>query len=61
MASYITVQFNFQRIEDYSKYLNAYGIDYIVGEFSLLLFDIYNPIGYIEGRDVLIDMLRKAN
>lgn len=50
----------YQQIDQYGKYLNAYGINYIVGQFSLLLFDIYEPRGYVEGRDVLIEMLRSA-
>lgn len=51
----------YQQIDEYSKYLNAYGINYIVGQFSLLLFDVYEPRGYVEGRDILIEMLRSAN
>ena len=47
----------FQRIENYNKYLNAYGIDYLVGGFSMLLFDIYYPRSYVENRDVLIKMI----
>lgn len=50
----------FQRIESYSAYLNAYGIDYLVGEFSLLLFDVFQTTNYIEERPVLIDMLMMA-
>ncbi len=50
----------FQRIDDYGKYLNAYGINYVVGEFSLLLFDIYYPRGYVEGRNILIEILEAA-
>jgi len=47
----------YQSIENYNKFLNAYGIDYLVGGFSLLLFDIYYPRSYVENREILIDMI----
>jgi hypothetical protein len=47
----------YQSIENYNKFLNAYGIDYLVGGFSLLLFDVFYPRSYVENRAILIDMI----
>ncbi len=50
----------FQKIETYTKNLDAYGVHYIVGGFSLLLYDVWYPRSYVESRDLLLEMLQTA-
>jgi hypothetical protein len=46
------------KIRDYSHSMNAYGMDYLLGELSLVLFDVYNPRSYIESRENLSEVFR---
>ena len=50
----------FLRIEDYMHRLNAYGVNYLVGEFSLILLDIWNPRSYLDSRESILKVLREG-
>ena len=47
------------RIKAYSHSMNAYGMDYLLGELSLVLFDVWNPRSYVESRETLVELFRE--
>lgn len=47
------------RVQDYMYKLDAYGVHYLVGEFSLILLDIWNPRSYLDSRDSIVKVLRE--
>lgn len=43
----------YQEIIEHRAYTKAYGMDYILGTFSMILFDVYDPRSYIQSRAAL--------
>jgi len=46
----------YQKIADHTWSMNAYGMHYIVGELSMVLFDVWNPRSYLESREALMNL-----
>ena len=49
----------YERIKKYRYSMNAYGMDYLIGELSMILFDIWNPRTYIDSRETLSKLFRE--
>jgi len=50
----------YQKIADHTWSMNAYGMHYIVGELSMVLYDVWYPRSYIENRETLMELFSEA-
>lgn len=46
-----------RKIRDYTYLQSAYGMHYLVGQLSLLLYDVYSPRSFVENRESISGML----
>ena len=48
------------KIKDHTYTIKAYGMDYLLGQLSLVLFDIFEPRSYLDNRETLLLLLSQG-